>query len=172
MTQRQVDGMNAILDLGSRKPRSQRPCVGSRIRSPRRRTRLASPCGRSRSTARARACPTASDPETGQTYYGRGFVQLTWRGQLRPRRRGAGLRHTRKTSTVWSGTLAMPSISMSPQRLCFRGWMRAGSGAIAGPHNLDRWFNDQVDDSYMAREIINGDKHIIRAGRAASRSVT
>ena len=23
------------------------------------------------------------DPETGQTYYGRGFVQLTWREQLR-----------------------------------------------------------------------------------------
>jgi hypothetical protein len=35
------------------------------------------------------------------------------------------------------------------------GWFR---GDEFGPHNLDRYFNDDSDDPYKAREIINGDK--------------
>ena len=35
-----------------------------------------------------------------------------------------------------------------------QGWFRSG-------HNLPRYFSDTEDDAYGAREIINGDKHIV-----------
>jgi len=38
------------------------------------------------------------------------------------------------------------------------GWFRSDK---SGLQNLDRYFNETCDDSYGAREIINGDKHIV-----------
>ena len=34
------------------------------------------------------------------------------------------------------------------------GWFRSG-------HTLERYFNDDTDDAFNAREIINGDKHTV-----------
>ena len=79
MTQPQVDGMNAILDAWEENPRSDN------LRH------LAYPLATTAHETGFTMQPIEEygkgqgmeygkkDPETGQTYYGRGYVQLTWR---------------------------------------------------------------------------------------------
>ena len=95
------------------------------------------------------------DPETGQTYYGRGFVQLTWRDNYAKADREIGLGTTKDdpTSCEWHAENALdPAIAA---QIMFEGmvegWFRSG-------HDFDRYFNDSGSDPYGAREIINGDK--------------
>ena len=91
------------------------------------------------------------DPETGQTYYGRGFVQLTWRDNYA--RADAELTLTGDDSCEWHAENALLPVVASKVMFIgmYKGWFRSG-------HDLPRYFNDAVDDPYNAREIINGDK--------------
>lgn len=94
------------------------------------------------------------DPITGETYYGRGFVQLTWKNNyakmtsiLRP------LFPSRVIDLV-----ADPSQALDPDlaaAIMFEGMSR---GSFRPPHAFARYFSVIADDAYNARDIINGDK--------------
>ena len=95
------------------------------------------------------------DPETGQTYYGRGFVQLTWRDNYRKASDKLGLEG--EDDLEWHAEKALDPLIAA--RIMFRGmeegWFRTGGGK---PETLRRYFDDDTDDAFGAREIINGDK--------------
>lgn len=98
------------------------------------------------------------DPETGQTYYGRGFVQLTWRDNY--------ARATRELHLIgdydleWHADRALDTLVASGVMFTgmTEGWFRSSNGT---PETFDRYFNETINDPYGAREIINGDKHIV-----------
>jgi len=94
------------------------------------------------------------DPETKQTYYGRGFVQLTWRDNYVKATNELNLEGP--DDLEWHAERALdPDIMFLGMA---EGWFR---GDKQGRQTLLRYFDDNTDDSYGAREIINGDKHII-----------
>jgi len=95
------------------------------------------------------------DPETKQRYYGRGFVQLTWRANYATADSKLGL--TGGKSMEWDASQALDPFNAG--HVMFRGmiegWFRSDS---KGKQTLARYFSGTVDDPYGAREIINGDK--------------
>jgi putative chitinase len=96
------------------------------------------------------------DPETGQAYYGRGFVQLTWRENYKKATVELGLKEG--ADLEWHPEMALdPQIAADIMFIGMReGWFRQSSDGR--PQTLVRYFNQEVDDPYNAREIINGDK--------------
>jgi hypothetical protein len=95
------------------------------------------------------------DPETGQTYYGRGYVQLTWRENYRKADQKLG--HEGDERMEWNASLALDPFTAG--HVMFRGmaegWFRSDQ---LGGQTFGRYFSDNVNDAYTAREIINGDK--------------
>lgn len=98
----------------------------------------------------------ARDPETGQTYYGRGLVQLTWRENYKRASEKLGL--TGENDLEWHPNVALvPEVAADIMFVGMsEGWFRTGSDGK--PQTLDRYFNATRHDAYGAREIINGDK--------------
>ena len=95
-----------------------------------------------------------TDPETGQAYYGRGYVQLTWRDNYA--KATDELELGGDDDLEWHAERALdPQIAAD---VMFRGMME---GWFRPPNSLPHYFSDVADDPYGAREIINGDKHII-----------
>ena len=96
------------------------------------------------------------DPETGQTYYGRGFVQLTWRDNYK--RATDELHLAGEYDLEWHAERALgPLIAAAIMFMGMaHGWFRSSDGK---PETLSRYFNDDTDDPFEAREIINGDKN-------------
>lgn len=98
------------------------------------------------------------DPTTGECYYGRGYVQLTWADNYK----------RADTEFQWDGDkscylhpelqLDAFTAALTGYRGMMEGWFRSDSN---GRQTLDRYFNDTVDDAYTAREIINGDKKTV-----------
>lgn len=99
------------------------------------------------------------DPETKQTYYGRGFVQLTWRDNYRRATQELGLKGD--ADLEWHAAMALdPQIAADVMFEGMReGWFRAS--ADGQRQTLERYFNASVDDPYTAREVINGDKKTV-----------
>jgi hypothetical protein len=94
------------------------------------------------------------DSETGQTYYGRGYVQLTWRDNYARASDELGL--TDDADIEWHADGALdPAIAAA---VMFEGMTE---GWFRSPNKLALYFSEGVNDPYGAREIINGDKHII-----------
>ena len=96
----------------------------------------------------------AEDPDTGQTYYGRGFVQLTWRDNYARADLECDLVDQDSCEYYAENALDPPIAGKVMFVGMIQGWFRSG-------HDLPRYFNDTTDDAYGAREIINGDKHIV-----------
>ena len=96
------------------------------------------------------------DPVTEQTYYGRGFVQLTWRDNYARADKELGLKD--EASCEWHAENARDPATAAAIMFkgMIEGWFRKSSDGK--PHNLPRYFNTTVNDPYTAREIINGDK--------------
>ncbi len=98
------------------------------------------------------------DPVTGQTYFGRGFVQLTWRENYAKADRELGL--TGDKSCEWHAERALDPDTAAD--IMFKGmaegWFRGDS---KGRQTLARYFDHDTDDPFGAREIINGDKNIV-----------
>jgi hypothetical protein len=88
------------------------------------------------------------DPETGQTYYGRGFVQLTWKENYD--RASAALSLIDDRDLVAHPQLALDSLIAA--RILFRG---CAEGWFTGKR-LGQYFNVDTDDPIDARQIING----------------
>ena len=95
------------------------------------------------------------DPQTGQAYYGRGYVQLTWRDNYQ--RATDELELTDRDDLVWHAPRALDGVIAAKvmYRGMYLGWFRSDS---QGGQTLPRYFSDTTDDPYGAREIINGDK--------------
>jgi putative chitinase len=104
-----------------------------------------------------------ADPVTGQTYYGRGFVQLTWKNNY----------ETMNTRLHDLGVLKPEDNMVDNAELALRldvasavlvdGMMR---GEFTGMR-LDQFFNAHMTDWLHARRIINGmDRAMIVAGYA------
>ena len=98
------------------------------------------------------------DPETGQTYYGRGFVQLTWRDNYRKASEKLSLFGPRNLEWHAANALDLKIAADVMFRGMVEGWFRVKDGE---PETLPRYFNEDVDDPYEARGIINGDKEIV-----------
>jgi hypothetical protein len=99
------------------------------------------------------------DPETGQTYYGRGYVQLTWRENYAKATDELELTGA-DDDLEWHADRALdPFIAGHVMfRGMIEGWFRSDS---AGKQTLGRYFSSTADDPYAAREIINGDKKVV-----------
>jgi len=159
LTQEQVDGQNAILDEW------ERHSMSDDLRH------LAYPLATTIHETASRMWPITEygggagqpygepDPETKQTYYGRGYVQLTWRDNYR--RATSKLALTGDDDLEWHADRALdPQIAADVMfRGMAEGWFRTGNDGK--PETLTRYFNATRDDPYQAREIINGDKHIV-----------
>jgi putative chitinase len=94
------------------------------------------------------------DPETGQTYYGRGFVQLTWRENYAKATDELGLEGDNNLE-VHAERALDPAIAAE---VLFTGMTE---GWFRPPHALAEFFNDETDDPIGAREIVNGDKSVV-----------
>jgi putative chitinase len=96
------------------------------------------------------------DPETGECYYGRGDVQLTWAENYQ--------RATRELDLIGEDDLYLnpdralyPPISADVMYIgMVEGWFREAKDGTK--ETLAKYFNDSKEDAYTAREIINGDK--------------
>jgi len=88
------------------------------------------------------------DPETGQTYYGRGFVQLTWRENYAKASKILSLYDERDLE--YNAWMALDSLIAT--RIMFRGM---AEGWFTG-RQLGQYFNESGDDPINARQIING----------------
>ncbi|HVQ52126.1 MAG TPA: hypothetical protein VMS92_18945 [Mycobacterium sp.] len=88
------------------------------------------------------------DPVTGETYYGRGYVQLTWKDNYAKASAALGLIDDRDlVEHPW-----MALDSLIAVRILFRGM---AEGWFTG-RKLGQYFNDEDDDPVNARQIING----------------
>ena len=155
LTQQQVDGQEAILAAWERRSR-----VSDDLRwlaYP-----LATTCHETDKTmwpieeyGKGRGQPYGKpDPETGMAYYGRGFVQLTWKDNYQ--KATDELELWEEKDLVWHPENAL-DLDIASNIMFIgmeEGWFRSG-------HKLSRYFNAQVDDAFNAREIINGDKKTV-----------
>jgi putative chitinase len=154
MTQEQVDGQEAILAHWERDP------LSDDLRH------LAYPLATTKHETASTMQPIEEygkgegqeygvpDPETGQTYYGRGFVQLTWRDNYA--RATSELELTGDDDLEWHADRALdPDIAANVMFVGMdEGWFRP-------PNTLELYFNESADDAYGAREIINGDQDVV-----------
>lgn len=92
--------------------------------------------------------------ETGFAYYGRGDVQLTWDYNYKSATSRLSL--SGDNDLYWHPDKALdPRISADVMYMgMIQGWFRS-------PHSLDDFFNDQIEDAFNARDIINGDKKTV-----------
>lgn len=96
------------------------------------------------------------DPVTGEAYYGRGYVQLTWADNYKKATSKLGLKGD--SDLYWNPAMALdPQIAADVMfKGMVEGWFRSSSDGRA--QTLARYFNASTDDAFTAREIINGDK--------------
>jgi len=94
------------------------------------------------------------DSETQQTYYGRGYVQLTWRDNYAFASEQLYL--IDEDNLEWHAEKALDYKIAADVLLVgmYEGWFRP-------PNSLPRFFDEDSDDAFGAREIVNGDKHIV-----------
>lgn len=159
LTSEQVIGQNALLDMWEKTPTSDDPRHFAYM--------LATTKHETASTmmpieeyGRGKGKPYSKvDPQTGQAYWGRGYCQLTWRDNYATATKKLGL--TGEDDLEWHADRALePAIAaLVMARGMDEGWFRIGNNGK--PQTLLRYFSLDTDDPYGAREIINGDKHIV-----------
>jgi Chitinase class I len=84
------------------------------------------------------------DPETGQAYYGRGFVQLTWRANYKKMGALLGIDLVRSPEKALDLDVATKILFMGMTRGMFTG------------KKLSNYFSEDTEDWVNARRIING----------------
>ena len=89
----------------------------------------------------------APDLETGKTYYGRGFVQLTWKKN-----------YGRLSAVAGVDLVRHPELALKPRIAAVILFEGMTGGMFTGV-GLPRYFSDTVDDSLNARRIVNGTDH-------------
>jgi predicted chitinase len=84
------------------------------------------------------------DPDTGQAYYGRGFVQLTWKVNYETASRALGIDCVRD-----------PDLVMQPENAAFILFQGMKDGWFTG-RRFSHYLNAEQCDYRNARRIING----------------
>jgi predicted chitinase len=84
------------------------------------------------------------DPETGQTYYGRGYVQLTWKTN-----------YQKMAALTGTDLVNHPELALDPKIAALIMFDGMKGGLFTGV-GLPRYFDDRTDDPVNARRIING----------------
>ena len=99
------------------------------------------------------------DPITGECYYGRGYVQLTWDSNYQ--RADSELDMVGDDSCYLHPERQLePEVAAPTMFIGMRdGWFRGASDGSR--ETLQKYFNDTRDDPFGAREIINGDKNTV-----------
>lgn len=104
-----------------------------------------------------------TDPVTGEAYYGRGDVQLTWAENYKKQADKHNL-----------DLYQNPELQLDPSISVITSYhgMEDGDfrGDAAGRQTLERYFNATTDNPFEAREIVNGDKNK-RPSWAGGRSI-
>ena len=97
------------------------------------------------------------DPETGQQYFGRGLIQITWRDNYSRASKMLSLFDDRDLE--WHPDVALDSLIAA--RITYRGMAEGWFTS----KKLGDYFNDDTDDPVNARQIVNGnDKDTLIAG--------
>lgn len=100
----------------------------------------------------------AVDPETGQRYFGRGFVQVTHRENYAKTDERFDLTGVLSTE-LDAANMLRPLIAAGAMfKGMEEGWFRSDEG---GRQTFGRYFYANYSDPYGAREIINGDKTLV-----------
>lgn len=145
MTQSQVDGCNAILDAWDREPKDIRWLAYMLATAKWETAHTMQPIEEfGHGVGKPYGVP---DPETGQVYYGRGLVQLTWRTNYQKMQDLLGVDMVRDASLALEPDVAA--------EVMFKG-MEEGVFTGVG---LDHYFDATHDDPVNARRIINGTDH-------------
>lgn len=98
------------------------------------------------------------DRETGETYYGRGFVQLTWKDNY--------AKMTPQVDPLFPTNpidlVKKPQQALVPEIAAAIMFIGMDNGMFRkdkqGVHDYSRYFDADTNDPFGAREIINGDK--------------
>lgn len=93
------------------------------------------------------------DPKTGEAYYGRGYVQLTWADNYKKADTELDLEGDRSCYYHANNALDPEIAATVLFEGMIEGWFRSGQ-------MLSKYFNEFKDDAFGAREIVNGDKYI------------
>lgn len=89
------------------------------------------------------------DPVTHKAYYGRGFVQLTWKSNYEKMAKLLGVDLVNKPELALDEDVAV--------QIIFEGMLKAESGiGDFTNHSLEEFFNDTREDWLHARTIVNG----------------
>lgn len=142
LDQKQVDGMEALLDEGKSLGIDRRwlaYILGTAFHETARRMQPIEEFGKGAGRPYGRP-----DPQTGKTYYGRGFVQLTWKANYRKMGEIVGVdlvSHPEKALDLKIAT-----------KIIFEGMIR---GSFSG-RKLAEYLNASKSDWYHARKIVNG----------------
>lgn len=101
------------------------------------------------------------DPETGNRFYGRGLVQLTHKSNYQRATDELQLIGENDLVLYPDSALKVPIAAAVMFRGMTAGWFRTHEDGK--PETLARYFSDDNDDPYNAREIINGDKTYVKS---------
>lgn len=143
-TQAQVDGLNAILDgWEKRYPDGDKRWLAYILATTKWETdstmRPIEEYGRGAGRSYGRP-----DPSTGQTYYGRGYVQLTWKDN-----------YDKLSRLLEVDLVNHPELALDPKIAADIMFMGMERGLFTGL-GLKYFFNGTHDDPVGARKIING----------------
>lgn len=161
LSQPQVDGMNAILDEWESRGLTDLRWLAYMLATTKWETahtmQPIEEYGRGR--GRSYGIP---DPQTGQAYYGRGFVQLTWKRNYEAMGRLLGVDLVKHPERALELEIAT--------QILFEGMLRgeSGMGDFTGMA-LEDCFNDRYESWTKARKIINGTDHDIEIGELGQR---
>lgn len=153
LKQTQVDGINAILDLWEAEYERQDDrwlayALGTTHHETDRTFRGIEEYGKGRGRTYG-----AVDPQTGHAYFGRGFVQLTWRTNYDKMGKFLGIDLVNRPEKALEAKTAA--------KILIAGMVR---GMFTGKKLAD-YFNARVEDWVQARRIVNGmDKAQLIAG--------
>jgi predicted chitinase len=147
LTQGQVDGCNAILDGWEARPELTDPrWLAYMLATAKWETAHTMQPIEEWGKGRGRAYGKP-DQVTGRTYYGRGYVQLTWMGN-----------YARMAALTGVDLVTRPELALEPKLAALIMFEGMKGGLFTGV-GLPKYFNDTVDDPVGARRIINGTDH-------------
>lgn len=148
LDQTQVDSLNAILDRAKSLPRNQIAYILATAKHEARwrpeREGFAPTDAQARAIVRARKYGKP-DPQTGHVYYGRGFVQLTWRENYQ--RAGVALDGLRLVEN--------PDLALEPRHAA-EILVRGMSDGWFTRKKLDDYLTERSADFVNARRVVNG----------------
>jgi predicted chitinase len=143
LKQSQVDGLNFILDQWNETGLTNRRWLAYALATACHETALTMQPIREYGRGRGREYGR-EDPQTGQIYYGRGYVQLTWKFNYETASRALGIDFVRN-----------PDLVMEPENAAFIMFQGMKDGWFTGKRFAD-YINEQHRDYWNARRIING----------------